>query len=175
MNLVQYNECSVSSVDTNGRVFQHQGISSYSAEYAPIIFQSFMGYEEFQRICFTTAPWYCTMNNLCYHIEAVTKWPPFSTPHFQIIFLNENVLISIQISLTFVPKGQINNIPALVQIMAWRRPGDKPLSEPMMVSLLTHIYITRPWWIISMYDTMEFHHDILLHYRRNISQAKQRW
>ena len=23
--------------------------------------------------------------------------------------------------------------------MAWRRPGDKPLSEPMMVSLLTHI------------------------------------
>ena len=30
----------------------------------------------------------------------------------------------------FVPKGPINNIPALVQIMAWRRPGDKPLSEP---------------------------------------------
>ena len=34
------------------------------------------------------------------------------------------------ISLKFVPKGPINNIPALVQIMAWRRPGDKPLSEP---------------------------------------------
>ena len=28
--------------------------------------------------------------------------------------------------------------------MAWRRPGDKPLSEPMMVSLLTHICVTRP-------------------------------
>ena len=39
----------------------------------------------------------------------------------------------------FVPKGSINNIPALVQIMAWRRSGDKPLSEPMMVSLQTHI------------------------------------
>ena len=25
--------------------------------------------------------------------------------------------------------------------MAWRRPGDKPLSESMMVNLLTHIYI----------------------------------
>ena len=37
-----------------------------------------------------------------------------------------------------------NNIPALVQIMAWRRPGDKPLSETMMVSLLTHICVTRP-------------------------------
>ena len=29
-------------------------------------------------------------------------------------------------------RGPINNIPALVQIMAWCRPGDKPLSEPMM-------------------------------------------
>ena len=38
-------------------------------------------------------------------------------------------------SLKFVPKGPINNIPALVQIMAWRRPGDKPLSEPMSLSL----------------------------------------
>ena len=49
------------------------------------------------------------------------------------IFLNENVWILIKNSLKFVPKGQINNIPALVQIMAWRRSGDKPLSEPMMV------------------------------------------
>ena len=31
--------------------------------------------------------------------------------------------------------------------MAWRRPGDKPLSEPMIVSLLTHICVTRPQWI----------------------------
>ena len=44
----------------------------------------------------------------------------------------------------FVPKGQIKNITALVQIMAWRRPGDKPLSEPMMVISLTHIYELRP-------------------------------
>ena len=36
------------------------------------------------------------------------------------------------ISLKFVPKGSINNILALVQIMAWRRPGDKPLSRPML-------------------------------------------
>ena len=46
---------------------------------------------------------------------------------------NENAKISIEISLKFVPEGPINNKPALVQIMAWRRPGDKPLSEPMMV------------------------------------------
>ena len=63
------------------------------------------------------------------------------------IFLNENVWISIKISLKFVPMGQINNIPALVQIMAWRRPGDKPLFEPKMISLLTHICVTRPQWV----------------------------
>ena len=45
---------------------------------------------------------------------------------FKCIFVNENVLISIRISLKFVPKGPNNNIPALVQIMAWRRLGDKP-------------------------------------------------
>ena len=32
----------------------------------------------------------------------------------------------------YVHKGPIDNKPALVQIMAWRRIGDKPLSEPMM-------------------------------------------
>ena len=69
---------------------------------------------------------------------------------FKCIFLNENVWISIKISLKFVPKGPINNIPALVQIMAWRRSGDKPLSEPMMVSLLTHICVTRPQWVNSL-------------------------
>ena len=68
----------------------------------------------------------------------------FADDIFKCIFLNENILIPIKISLTFVPKGSINNIPALVQIMAWRRPGDKPLSEPMMVNLPTHIYVTRP-------------------------------
>ena len=68
----------------------------------------------------------------------------FADAMFKCIFLNENVWIPIEISLTFVPIGSINNIPALVQIMAWRRPGDKPLSEPVMVRLLTHICVTRP-------------------------------
>ena len=63
------------------------------------------------------------------------------------IFLNQNVRIPINISLEFVPKGPVNNITALVQIMAWRRPGDKPLSETMLVSLLTHICVTRPQWV----------------------------
>ena len=63
------------------------------------------------------------------------------------IFLNQNVRNSIDISLKFVPKGPINSILALVLIMAWRRSGDKPLSEPMSDSLLTHICVTRPQWV----------------------------
>ena len=50
-------------------------------------------------------------------------------------------------SLQFVHKGPINNIPALVQIMAWRLVGAKPLSEPMMVRLPTLICVTRLQWV----------------------------
>ena len=71
----------------------------------------------------------------------------FADDIFKCIFLNENIWISIKISMKFVPKGPINNIPALVQIMAWRRPGDKPLSEAMMVILTTHICVTQPQWV----------------------------
>ena len=55
----------------------------------------------------------------------------FADDTFKRLFMKENVRISMNISLKFVPKGLINNITALVQIMAWRRPGDKPLSEPI--------------------------------------------
>ena len=90
-------------------------------------------------------------------------------------FVNENVRISIEFSLKFVPKGPINNIPALVQIMAWRRPGDKPLSEPMMVSVLTHICVTRPQWVIvANRETIKFLHFWLL-WRKSISMICDWW
>ena len=60
---------------------------------------------------------------------------------FKCIFLNENVWISLTISLRCVRKVRINNIPSLVQIMAWRRPGDKPLSEPINLESLTNVGI----------------------------------
>ena len=81
---------------------------------------------------------------MCWHIEAETKWPPLSIRHFQMHFLNENMWILIMISLNFVPEGPINSIPGLVQIMAWRRTGDKPLSETIMVISPTHICVTQP-------------------------------
>ena len=68
--------------------------------------------------------------------------PHFADDIFKCIFLNENIWISIKISLKFVPKGPINNIPAVVQIMAWCCSGNKPLS-----SQLTYICVTRPQWV----------------------------
>ena len=62
----------------------------------------------------------------------------FADNIFKCIFLNENVCISINISLKFVPKGPINNFPTLIQIVGWCQTGDKPLSELMMFSFLMH-------------------------------------
>ena len=74
------------------------------------------------------------------------------------IFINENIWISIEISLKFVPMYPINNIPALVQIMVWRRPV-KPSSEPMMVILLMHICVTRPQWVkLRSYQVILWYH-----------------
>ena len=66
------------------------------------------------------------------------------------IFLEWKLWILIKFSLKFVPEGPNNNIPALLQIMAWRNPGDRPLSEPTIVSLPTHIWVTRPQWVNSL-------------------------
>ena len=71
----------------------------------------------------------------------------FADDIFKCIFVSDNAWIAIKTSLKFVPKGLINNMPALVQIITWRRPGDMPWSEPIMVSLLTYICITRRHWV----------------------------
>ena len=108
--------------------------------------------------CHQTAPTCCIICGdglacvTCYIKIINSLWPRqngrlFADDTFKRIFLNENIWISTKNSLKFVPKGLINNIPALVLIMAWRRPGNKPLSEPMMVRLPTHICVTRPQWV----------------------------
>ena len=52
--------------------------------------------------------------------------------NFKCIFFNENDGIPIRISMKFVPRVPIDNRPALVQVMAWHRTGDKPLPETML-------------------------------------------
>ena len=83
---------------------------------------------------------------------------------FKCILLYENIWIWLKISMKFVPKGSINNILALVQIMAWCRPGDKPLFGPMMVRLPTHVCVTRPQWV----NTLNM---FLSHYFRGCVQS----
>ena len=91
-------------------------------------------------ICVTRPQWVNSLRprrNGCYNADDI----------FKCIFRKENVCIPTKISLKFVPKGPINNIPALVQIMAWRRPGNKPFSEPMSIFVPMHICVTRPQWV----------------------------
>ena len=66
----------------------------------------------------------------------------FAVGVFTCIFMNENIWISLKISLKIFPRVSINNIPALAQIIAWHLPCNKPLSEPMVVSLLRHIWVS---------------------------------
>ena len=70
----------------------------------------------------------------------------FSEDIFKYVFVNDYVLISNKISLKFVPRVPNNNIPALVQIMAWHQPDQKPSSEPMMLILLTPLCVALPQW-----------------------------
>ena len=55
---------------------------------------------------------------------------------FNYIFLNEYDRIPIQISLKYVPRSPIGDKPALVQVMVWRRTGDKPLPGPMVIQFI---------------------------------------
>ena len=72
----------------------------------------------------------------------------FHRRHFQCIFMDEKICISIRILLEFVPKGLINNKSVWFQVMVWPRGGDKPSPEPMLAQF-TDIYIcgTNGEWV----------------------------
>ena len=100
----------------------------------------------------------------------------FADDSFICIFLNENVSVSIKISLKFVPKGPVNNIPALVPIMAWRHPGDKPLSERMVASFPTHICVTRLQWVNALCDGNPFFRSLMdIHESNAVATSNDEW
>ena len=70
----------------------------------------------------------------------------FADDIFRCIFEHQTFCLLIKISLKFFLRCSISNIPALFQIITLHRPGDKPLYEPNMVNLLTHICVTQPEW-----------------------------
>ena len=95
---------------------------------------------------------------------------------FKCIFSNENDWISIKISPKFVLKGPINNIPALVQIMAWRLSGDKPLFGPMIVNSLMHICATGPQWVICKSCHEQFNqHSFWISHNRYINSISRQF
>ena len=95
------------------------------------------------------AQWCCGLwrINMCTH-HLNSSSPGQNGRHFAddlfrctCIFVNEKNFILIKISFKFVHKGLFSNNPALVQIMAWRRTSNEPLSEPMLLDSLTHTYM----------------------------------
>ena len=62
---------------------------------------------------------------------------------FKWIFLMKIYELRLKISLKFVRRGLINNLPALVQIMAWRWPSAKPLHIFHAIMLVTPCLLTR--------------------------------
>ena len=79
----------------------------------------------------------------------------FADDTFKRIFRSKNVKISIESSLKFVAKSPINTIPALVQIIDLRKPGDKPFAEPMLVRKPTNICVTQLHWIKRILKTWD--------------------
>ena len=76
----------------------------------------------------------------------------FADNDFKCNFLSENVWIPIKISLKFVPKGPINNIPALVQIMAWCGTGESHYltnDDPVQRSIYASLGLNElmPQWL----------------------------
>ena len=116
-------------------------------------------------VVFFLYPWVCSKEWLCirYHIMPVAYNPPvsfntlrpkqngghYTDDIFMCIFLKWNYCVSIKITPN---NGPINYTSALVQAMAWRRTGDKPLHEPWWSNSLTPYGVTRPQcvklWVI---------------------------
>ena len=69
----------------------------------------------------------------------------FADDIFKCIFLNENFLIAIKISLKFVPKGPINNIPTIGSDNGFSR--RQAIIWTNVSYLMTHICVTRPQWV----------------------------
>ena len=94
-----------------------------------------------------TGSWYMGQTLLVNTLRPRQNGRHFADGILKCIFLNENIWIPIEISLKFVPQGPINDIPSLVQIMAWRLPGAMLLSGPMMDRLPMHISVTWCQWV----------------------------
>ena len=77
---------------------------------------------------------------------------------FQTTFSNTFYFMKMYIS-TFVPKGPIKNSASLVQKTAWRRPGDRPFSEPMWLKLYHLDSISNQYILCMMHHCFTMTHN----------------
>ena len=96
--------------------------------------------------------WWCHLISVIHKPISLIHWAQnkmvviFHTKSFNGFSRMKMDALWFKFSLKFVSRGLVENNSALVQIMTLHRPGDKPLSEPMMVSLLMHKCVTQPQW-----------------------------
>ena len=64
----------------------------------------------------------------------------FADNIFKCVSMNENLWVLDKFSLKYIPWGLVDNMAALVQIIAWHQSGDRQLSAVMMVMFCWHIY-----------------------------------
>ena len=102
--------------------------------------------------------------------------PPFCRRHFQKYFLDWKCTNDAEDSNEICSNEPINNITALALIMAWRRSGDRPSSEPMMVSLLTRISVTRTLWVNGIYGIKHWLQNLIIMviYSIELTQLKRK-
>ena len=85
------------------------------------------------------------------HFKTETKRPPFSKTKFSDAFSWMKMYkVRLKFHWSLFPRVRLTRFQHWF-ITAWRRPGDKRLSEPMIISLLTHICVTRPQWVNTVF------------------------
>ena len=86
-------------------------------------------------VCFMT-PYGLTiiwLYRILTHLTLDTMAAILAHDNFKCISVKEININPNRIPLKFVPMSLNDNNPALLQVMAWRRTGGKPLPEPMLV------------------------------------------
>ena len=92
--------------------------------------------------------WHVCVYGSGVHIEAGTKWTQFRWRHFPFLFLEYKLLYFNSNVTEVFSEGPSDNKSVLVQIVAWHRTCNKPLSEPMMAWFTyAYICIARPQWV----------------------------
>ena len=87
-------------------------------------------------------------------VEILRLWLNCADEIFKCISLKDNQDNYILIPQKIVHNGSVSNKTALLGIVTWRRISNNLLiSEPMMLSLLTHICVTRPRWVNVSFHT----------------------